>query len=75
LVAADVTVRAAAAADGAFLAAAERFVPVTVVVVLALTFGRLAALAEALPLADRARALAGLRRAAVVRAGTDVPPV
>lgn len=78
LVAADETVRAAAAVDGAELLAAVRLPLLTVVLVLALCFGRLAVRLGALPLADRARAPAGLRRAAlraVVRAGTDLPPV
>ena len=78
LVAADDTVRAATAVDGAVLLAAVRLALVTVVLVVALFFGRLAVRLGALPLVDRVRALAEVRRAAVravVRAGTDLPPV
>jgi hypothetical protein len=78
LVAADDTVRAATCADGVVLLAVVRLALVTVVLVVALFFGRLAVRFGALPLVDRVRALAGLRRAAVravVRAGTDLPPV
>ena len=78
LVAADETVRAATCADGVVLLAVVRLALVTVVLVVALFFGRLAVRFGALPLVDRVRALAGLRRAAVravVRAGTDLPPV
>ena len=78
LVAADDTVRAATCADGVVLLAVVRLALVTVVLVVALCFGRLAVRFGALPLVDRVRALAGLRRAAVravVRAGTDLPPV
>jgi hypothetical protein len=78
LVAADETVRAATAVDGAVLLAAVRLALVTVVLVVALFFGRLAVRLGALPLVDRVRALAEVRRAAVravVRAGTDLPPV
>jgi hypothetical protein len=78
LVAADDTVRAATCADGELLLAVVRLALVAVVLVVALFFGRLAARFGALPLVDRVRALAGLRRAAVravVRAGTDLPPV
>jgi hypothetical protein len=78
LVAADETVRAATCADGELLLAVVRLALVAVVLVVALFFGRLAARLGALPLVDRVRALAGLRRAAVravVRAGTDLPPV
>ena len=78
LVAADDTVRAATCADGVVLLAVMRLALVVVVLVVALFFGRLAVRFGALPLVDRVRALAGLRRAAVravVRAGTDLPPV
>ncbi len=78
LVAADDTVRAATCADGVVLLAVVRLALVTVALVVALFFGRLAVRFGALPLVDRVRALAGLRRAAVravVRAGTDLPPV
>jgi hypothetical protein len=78
LVAADETVRAATCADGVVLLAVVRLALVVVVLVVALFFGRLAVRFGALPLVDRVRALAGLRRAAVravVRAGTDLPPV
>jgi hypothetical protein len=78
LVAADETVRAATCADGVLLLAVVRVALVAVVLVVALFFGRLAVRLGALPLVDRVRALAGLRRAAVravVRAGTDLPPV
>jgi hypothetical protein len=78
LVAADDTVRAATCADGEFLLAVVRLALVVVVLVVALFLGRLAVRFGALPLVDRVRALAGLRRAAVravVRAGTDLPPV
>lgn len=78
LVAADETVRAATCADGVLLLAVVRLALVVVVLVVALFFGRLAVRLGALPLVDRVRALAGVRRAAlraVVRAGTDLPPV
>jgi len=78
LVAADETVLAATCADGVLLLAVVRLALVVVVLVVALFFGRLAVRLGALPLVDRVRALAGLRRAAVravVRAGTDLPPV
>ena len=78
LVAADDTVRAATCADGVLLPAVVRLALVVVVLVVALCLGRLAVRFGALPLVDRVRALAGLRRAAVravVRAGTDLPPV
>lgn len=78
LVAADDTVRAATCVDGVLLLAVVRLALVAVVLVVALFFGRLAVRLGALPLVDRVRALAGLRRAAlraVVRAGTDLPPV
>jgi hypothetical protein len=77
LVAADDTVRAAAAADGALPLAAVRVDLLAVVLVLACVLGRLAVRLVALPLADRVRSLAGVRRTAVralVRAGTDLPP-
>jgi hypothetical protein len=77
LVAADETVRAAAAADGALRLAVVRVDLLAVVLVLGCVLGRLAVRLVALPLADRARSLAGVRRAAVralVRAGTDLPP-
>ena len=77
LVAADETVRAAEAADGAFMDAL-RVVLTAVALMLPLVFGRLAARLDALRLVDLVRtALAGLRRTAVrvvVRAGTDLPP-
>ena len=69
---------AATCADGVLLLAVVRLALVVVVLVVALFFGRLAVRLGALPLVDRVRALAGLRRAAVravVRAGTDLPPV
>ena len=78
LVAADETVRAATCVDGVLLLAVVRLALVVVVLVVALFFGRLAVRLGALPLVDRVRALAGVRRAAlraVVRAGTDLPPV
>jgi hypothetical protein len=78
LVAADETVRAATAGDGPVLLAVVRLALVTLVLVVALFFGRLAVRLGALPLVDRVRALAEVRRAAVravVRAGTDLPPV
>jgi hypothetical protein len=78
LVAADETVRAAAAADGALRLAVVRVDLLAVVLVLAGVLGRLAVRLVALPLVDRARSLAGVRRAAVralVSAGTDLPPV
>jgi len=78
LVAADETVLAATCADGVLLLAVVRLALVVVVLVVALFFGRLAVRLGALPLVDRVRALAGVRRAAVravVRAGTDLPPV
>jgi len=78
LVAADETVRAATCVDGVLLLAVVRLALVVVVLMVALFFGRLAVRLGALPLVDRVRALAGVRRAAVravVRAGTDLPPV
>jgi hypothetical protein len=78
LVAADETVRAATCVDDVLLLAVVRLALVVVVLVVALFFGRLAVRLGALPLVDRVRALAGVRRAAVravVRAGTDLPPV
>jgi hypothetical protein len=78
LVAADETVRAAAAADGTLRLAVVRVDLLAVVLVLAGVLGRLAVRLVALPLVDRARSLAGVRRAAVralVSAGTDLPPV
>jgi hypothetical protein len=78
LVAADETVRAAEAVDGAVFLADERLALVAVVLVVALFCGRLAVRLGALPFVDRLRAPAGLRRVAVravVRAGTDLPPV
>jgi hypothetical protein len=77
LVAADETVRAATAADGALRLAVVRVDLLAVVLVLACVLGRLAVRLVALPLVDRARSLAGVRRVAVralVRAGTDLPP-
>ncbi len=76
-VAADETVRAAAAGDGALPLAVVRADLLAVVLVLACVLGRLTVRLVALPLADRVRSLAGVRRAAVralVRAGTDLPP-
>jgi hypothetical protein len=77
-VAADETVRAAVAADGALPLAVVRFDLLAVVLVVACVLGRLAVRLVALPLAERVRPLADVRRAAVravVRAGTDLPPV
>ena len=77
LVAADETVRAATAADGALPLAVVRVDLLAVVLVVGCVLGRLAVRLVVLPLADRVRLLAGVRRAAVralVRAGTDLPP-
>jgi hypothetical protein len=77
LVAADETVRAAAAADGAVRLPVVRVDLLAVDLVLVCVLGRLAVRLVALPLVDRARSLAGERRAAVralVRTGTDLPP-